>query len=364
MRGCQPCGQPVTGEPTLQRTQSLLLLSLFMFASCGSSREQETSNVQETAIVQEVADECAHQTVEKVERPNVVWQPGPGGKQVPLWPENQVIQPPETDGNPEMVGNGSPLVAGRKWNWATYISRPTMTIYPPKGENTGTAMLVLPGGGYVALAMDLEGTEICDWITQHGVTCIVLKYRVPQIWGRGEDGVRTPPEGSLLPLEDAQRAMGLLRNEASSYGVDPDKIGVIGFSSGAHLAAAVSNRKKRTYDPIDAADKASARPNFAIVMYPGKFLPERRPEKLELAPWMEISAEAPPTLLIHAMNDDSNDIRNSMAYALALNDVGVPVDMRIFAKGCHAFGLRPTSDPITTEWPGHAVEWLRNLNML
>lgn len=314
---------------------------------------------------QETADDCARTEVEKIERPNVVWQPGPGGTQVSLWPEDVAIQTPETDGNPEMVGSGSPLIAGRTWNWATYVSRPTMTIYPPKGESTGAAMLVLPGGGYAAVAMDLEGTEICDWITEHGVTCVVLKYRTPQIWRRGEDGVPLPPEGDLLPLEDAQRAMGLLRHNASSYDIDPQKIGVIGFSAGAHLAAAVSNAEERTYDPVDVADETSSRPDFAIVMYPGKFLPTRRSgTNLELAPWMEISADAPPTLLIHAMNDSTNNIRNSMAYALALNDVGVPVDMRIFARGCHAFGLRPTSDPITTEWPGLAVEWLRDINML
>lgn len=313
----------------------------------------------------ETTDECARTKVEKIERPNVVWQPGPAGNQVALWPENIAIQAPESDGNPEMVGNGSPLVAGRTWNWATYVSHPTMTIYAPKGENTGAAMLVLPGGGYVAVAMDLEGTEICDWITEHGVTCVVLKYRTPQFWRVAENGSRIPPEGKLLPLEDVQRAMSLLRHGASSYDIDPEKIGVIGFSAGAHLAAAVSNADKRTYDPIDEADEKSTRPDFAIVMYPGKFRSKVRPTtNLQLGPWMEISANAPPTLLVHAMNDDTNDVRNSMAYALALNDVGVPVDMRIFAKGCHAFGLRPTSDPITTQWPGLAVEWLRNINML
>lgn len=336
----------------MKRIRPLLLLVLLSFGFGGA------------AIAEANPDDCARTKVEKVERPNVVWQPGSSGNQVPLWPDDLDIQPPESDGTPEMVGSGSPLVAGRKWNWATYISRPTMTIYPPKGQNTGATMLVLPGGGYVAVAMDLEGTEICDWITEQGVTCVVLKYRAPQFWQRDETGVRLPPEGDLLPLQDAQRAMGLLRSKASVYDINPEKIGVIGFSAGAHLAAAVSNANERSYDLIDAADQVSARPNFAIVMYPGKFMTERRPEKLELAPWMEISAEAPPTLLIHAMNDSTNDIRNSMTYALALNDVGVPVDMRIFAKGCHAFGLRPTSDPITTEWPGLAIKWLQNIGML
>jgi len=341
-----------SGEQTLKRIESLSILTLLMFG------------ISSAAAGEEIADECARTKVEKIERPNVVWQPGPSGNQVPLWPESIVIQAPETDGNPEMVGSGSPLIAGRTWNWATYVSRPTMTIYSPKGENTHAAILVLPGGGYAAVAMDLEGTEICDWITEQGVTCIRWKYRVPQKWRRGEDGIRRPPE-DLLPLEDAQRAMGLLRHRASSYNIDPEKIGVIGFSAGAHLAAALSNAEERTYDPVDTADEKSSRPDFAIVLYPGRFLPDGYTKTdLKLAPWVKISADAPPTLLIHAMNDHPNDIQHSMAYGLALNDVGVPVDMRFFAKGCHAFGLRPTSDPITIEWPGLALKWLQNINML
>ncbi|MGB3721658.1 MAG: alpha/beta hydrolase [Pacificimonas sp.] len=337
----------------MKRIQSLLLSTVIALGLSSAADGQETS------------DDCARIKVEKMERPNVVWQPGPDGRQIPLWPKNVKIKAPETNGYPEMVGNGSPLIAGRTWNWATYVSHPTMTVYPPKGENNGAAMLVLPGGGYVAVAMDLEGTEICDWITEHGVTCVVLKYRAPQFWKRGEDGVRTPPDGDMLPIKDAQRAMGLLRSKASSYAIDPEKIGVIGFSAGAHLAAAVSNADKRTYDPVDAADKVSARPDFAIVMYPGKFLSERNPVgKPELGPWMEISAKAPPTLLVHAMNDATNNVQNSIAYGLALDEVGVPVDMRFFAKGCHAFGLRPTSDPVTTQWPKHAIEWLQSIDML
>ena len=314
------------------------------------------------ATGQTSGDECARTKVEKVERPGV-WQPGAGGTQTPLWPESLVIQAPETDGTPEWVGNGSPLVAGRLWNWATYVSRPTMTIYKPKGTNTGAAVLVLPGGGYAAVAMDLEGTEICDWITTQGVTCIILKYRTPQAWPRDENGIGQPPKVQL-PLQDAQRAMGLLRHRAAAYGIDPDKIGVIGFSAGGHLAAAVSNAEQRTYEPIDAADRESSRPDFAILLYPGRLWDRSSPKPgLNLSPWIEISANAPPTLLIHAMNDPVDDIRHSMAFGLALNEVGVPVDMRFYAKGCHAYGLRPTSDPITTEWPGLVVKWLQNIGV-
>jgi acetyl esterase/lipase len=300
--------------------------------------------------------------IAKVSRP-MVWEPGAGGTQVPLWPDGLAIQRPESD-RPEEVGNGSRLVAGRPWHWATYVSRPTMTIYQPRGRNTRAAILVLPGGGYAAVAMDLEGTEICDWITTQGVTCIVLKYRVPQAWRHGPDRVEAPPRVQL-PVQDAQRAIGLVRHRAASYGIDPRKIGVIGFSAGGHLAAAVSNAAKRTYGPVDAADRQSSRPDFAILLYPGRLWDERSPESgLRLAPWVEISASAPPTLLIHAMDDPTDDVRHSMAYGRALHAVGVPVDLRLYAKGGHAFGIRPTQAPITTEWPEIAVKWLTNLEVL
>ena len=237
-----------------------------------------------------------------------------------------------------------------------------MTIYPPKGRNTRAAILVLPGGGYEAVAMDLEGTEICDWITKQGMTCILLKYRVPQAWHH--DHVEEAPKVQL-PLQDAQRAMGLLRYRAASYGIDPHKIGVIGFSAGGHLAAAMSNAEKRTYEPVDKADQESSRPDFAILLYPGHLWDETAPKtSLTLSPWVKISANAPPTLLIHAMDDHTDNVRHSMAYGLALHDAGVPVEMHLFAEGGHAFGMRPTSAPITTEWPKLAEKWLHTLKVL
>jgi acetyl esterase/lipase len=298
-------------------------------------------------------------TIKKVSRP-MVWQPGPEGTQVPLWPEGFAIQRPESE-KPEEVGNGSRLVAGRPWNWASNVSRPTMTIYPPKARNTRAAILVLPGGGYEAVAMDLEGTEICDWITKQGVTCIVLKYRVPQAWHH--DRVEQAPKVQL-PLQDAQRALGLLRHRAASHGIDPHKIGVIGFSAGGHLAAAVSNAEKLIYKPVDEADREPSRPDFAILLYPGHLWDETSGKtSLKLSPWVEISSHAPPTLLIHSMNDPTDNVRHSLAYGLALNDVGVKVEMHFYATGGHAFGMRPTSDPITTEWPALVERWLHTVRV-
>jgi len=300
--------------------------------------------------------------VPKVEQQGV-WQPAAGGVQEPLWPSDFELAKPDSGDHPEGTGNGSPLVGGRKWHWASYVTRPTMTVYRPAGPNTGAALLVLPGGGFHAVAMDLEGVEVCDWAVQRGITCVVLKYRTPQVWPR-KNGRNQRPE-ILLGLEDAQRAMGLLRQRASTYGIDPRKIGVIGFSAGGYLAANISNTEERTYAASDAADRQSPRPDFAIIAYTGRLRDDSRPRTdLGLAPWVKISPKAPPTLFIHAMNDSVDDVRHAMAYALALNDAGVPVDMRLYARGGHAFGLRPTTDPITTEWAGQVEQWLHGIGIL
>ncbi|MDX5985479.1 alpha/beta hydrolase [Sphingomonas echinoides] len=292
-----------------------------------------------------------------------VWQAPAEGTQVPLWSANVALAKPDSGDRPEATGNGTGLVGGRKWHWATYVTRPTMTVYRPKGPHNGAAMLVLPGGGFEVVATDLEGTEICDWVVQQGMTCAMLKYRTPQAWP-AENGQQRRPK-VLLALEDAQRAMGLLRQDAASYGIDPHKIGVIGFSAGAYLAANMSNTEERTYPPADAADRQSPRPDFAIIAYTARMVDTSKGRNsLDLQPWVTISPKAPPTLILHAMNDSMDNIRQPMAYALALNDAGVPVDLRLYAKGGHAFGMRPTADPITTEWPGQVKQWLHDIGIL
>ena len=304
------------------------------------------------------------QTVEKRSKEGV-WQSAVGGTQLPLWPKNTNLRKPDTGDHPEGTGNGSTLVAGKKWHWASYVTRPTMTIYRPKGRNTGTTMLVLPGGGFAAVAMDLEGTEICDWVVSKGMTCVILKYRAPQLWPKDEQTGRGQRPEVLLALQDAQRAMGLLRERASTYGINPDRIGVIGFSAGAYLAAAMSNTEERTYTAVDPADQKPSRPDFAVIAYTGRLWNRGNAKTdLGLAPWVKISAKAPPTLLIHSMSDPANDVRHTMAYALALDEAGVPVDLRLYAKGGHAFGMRRTDDPITTQWPGQVEQWLHDIGML
>ena len=317
-------------------------------AACGQASAPDTA----TARIE----------VPKVEREGV-WQPTAGGVQVPLWPADVILAKPDTGDHREATGNGSPLVGGRMWHWASYVTRPTITIYRPSGRNTGATVMVLPGGGFYAVATDLEGTEICDWMVRQGITCVVLKYRTPQVWPK-VDGRQQRPR-VLLGLEDAQRAMGLLRQRSSTYGIDPHRIGVIGFSAGAYLVADMSNTEERTYPLADAADRQSPRPDFAILAYGARMLDNSNGRNtLELKPWVRISAKAPPTLIIHAMNDPVDDIREPMAYALALNDAGVPVDMRLYAKGGHAFGMRPSADPITTRWPEQVRQWLRDIGVL
>jgi acetyl esterase/lipase len=341
---------------------SLLLALAVTVTGCGPASETDGTAAAVDAPTATPKVSTPRVEVPKVEREGV-WQPGPGGTQVPLWPADVLLAKPDSGDRPEMTGNGSPTVGGRKWHWATYVTRPTMTVYRPQGRNPGAAMLVLPGGGFHAVAMDLEGTEICDWVVRQGMTCVVLKYRTPQVWPTVNGRQRRPDV--LLGLEDAQRAMTLLRERAADYGIDPKKIGVIGFSAGAYLVANISNTDERTYQATDAADRQSSRPDFAIVAYTARMLDDSGGRNdLQLQPWVTISPNAPPTLIIHAMDDPVDDIRQPMAYALALNDAGVPVDLRLYARGGHAFGMRPTTDPITTDWPGQVKSWMVSIGML
>jgi acetyl esterase/lipase len=194
------------------------------------------------------------------------WQPSPGYTQVPIWPG--VVPDARPAEGPEVATTiKEKLVAGRPWVEVGNVSQPTMTVYSPEGKNTGAAVVVFPGGGYVRLAIDLEGTEVCDWLISKGIACVLLKYRVqaPRL---------TPSSGaypeSLMALEDAQRTVGLVRFHAAEWHIDPHKIGVLGFSAGGHLVAAMSTHfNRRLYPAVDAADKESCRPDFAVALYPG-----------------------------------------------------------------------------------------------
>ena len=209
------------------------------------------------------------------------------------------------------------------------VSTPTITLYKPKGKSSGAAIVVFPGGGYQILAMDIEGTEACEWLNDIGVTCVLVKYRVP---GSG------PYPKSAAAFEDAQRAMGLVRLHAAEWGIDPNRVGVLGFSAGGYLAAAVSNHyEQRLYDPIDDADKLSCRPDFAVVLYPGYLAMAER--NFAPNPDIQPTANTPPTFILQAENDPVH-VENSVVYFLALKNAMVPAELHIYAEGGHAYGLR------------------------
>ncbi|MGA3144732.1 MAG: alpha/beta hydrolase [Verrucomicrobiota bacterium] len=281
-----------------------------------------------------------------------VWQPSPGHTQVPIWPG--AVPDAQPVPGPEYVTNVlSP--SGVSWIAACNVSLPTMTVYSPKGTNTGVAVVVFPGGGYNCLAIDLEGTEICDWLTSRGITAVLLKYRVPT---RGSGAYAE----STLALEDAQRTVGLVRFHAAEWHIDPHKIGVIGFSAGGHMVTAMSTHfDKRLYPAVDAADKESCRPDFAMALYPGHLWKDDK--NFELNPNVPVTTNTPPTFLVQAENDPVDNVNNSLVYYQALKNAGVPVELHLYAQGGHGFGLRRTKYPIT-EWP-HLVEtWLGTIGMI
>lgn len=293
------------------------------------------------------------------------WRPPAGATEIPLWPAEAAIARPETKG-PERVdvyrGPKAPL--GIPTTTVFDVTRPTMSVFRAKGVNTGAAVLVFPGGGYQVLAIDFEGTEVCDWLTAKGVTCAVLKYRVPWSGPHWDEKCKcqtVPPVP--MALQDAQRAMAILRNRAREFGIEPHKIGVLGFSAGGHLVADVSNTDKLSYARVDAIDYQDTRPNFGIALYPGHLWAGKDETSLDLEPWDHISAKAPPQFIVAAEDDPVDDVRNSMTYFLALKSENVPAEMHLYAHGGHAFGLRPTDKPIT-HWPDLAWKWLHTIKIL
>jgi len=289
------------------------------------------------------------------------WQPSPGHTQVAIWPET----PPDAQPvpGPETVGTDSDfLVAGGQVIGVGNVTRPTMTVYSPNGKNTGVAVVVFPGGGFEGLAIDLEGTEGCDWLTSKGITCVLLKYRVPSLPYDWHCDCR--PDGlvkSTLALEDAQRTMGLVRFHAAEWHIDPHKIGVLGFSAGRYLVAEISTDfERRLYKPVDPADKESCRPDFAVAVYPGHLWVGGDAYKLN--PNVPVTRQTPPTFLLQAEDDHVDNVNDSLAYYNALKNAGVPVEIHLYAQGGHAFGLRRTKFPITG-WPQLVETWLGTIGM-
>jgi acetyl esterase/lipase len=268
------------------------------------------------------------------------WPPAPGHVQLPLW-SGAPPDPMPVSSRPDSV------------------SKPTLTVYRPTGKNTGAAVVVYPGGGFWVLAMELEGTEVCDWLTAKGIACILVSYRVP---GNDHDQrSRTGPyRKSPVALEDAQRALALTHFHARDWAIDPHRIGVLGFSAGGYLVAATSTMN-RIYKPTDAIDRESVRPDFGIALYPGHLWTDEK--RFELDPGVPVSRRTPPTFIVQNEDDPVDSINNSLVYYIALRKAGVPVEMHLFAQGGHAFGLRHT-DKAVTDWPKLAERWLKTIGMI
>ena len=287
------------------------------------------------------------------------WQPSPGHTQIPIWPgvipDARPINGREVSGTVIDATRKPRLVGGRPWIYVDSVSQPTITVYSPAGNNTGVAIVVFPGGGYSVLAIDLEGTEACDWLTSTGITCVLLKYRVPCAKTGAYRDCRSA-------LEDAQRTVGLVRFRAAQWHIDPHKIGVLGFSAGGHMVAAISTHfKNRLYPAVDSADTQSCRPDFAIALYPGHLaVPER---SFALNPDIRVTSETPPTFLLQAEDDPVDPVENSLVYHAALRKAHVPVEMHLYVKGGHAFGMRRTRMPITG-WPQLVETWLGQIGMI
>jgi acetyl esterase/lipase len=273
--------------------------------------------------------------------PLLLWPYGAPGEKGDIGPEKYKIS------SQNYLKAGKPVVSLED------VTEPTITIYsPPKDKVSGAAILVFPGGGYHALSIDLEGTEACQWLNSIGVTGILLKYRVP---------AREGLPRYAAALQDAQRAIGLVRSHAREWGIDRNRIGALGFSAGGHLVAALSNNfKMRTYPSIDAADSVSCRPDFAALIYPAYLTREDGTNRM--APELNVSSQTPPTFLVQA-EDDAVRVENSLFYYCALEKAKVPAEMHLFSKGGHAYGLRRTDLPVT-RWPELFATWLHSSGFL
>jgi acetyl esterase/lipase len=259
-----------------------------------------------------------------------LWPRSAPGEKGPVGPET--VQPPQAGARPVIR--------------LTNVSEPSIAVYrPAKAGPGGTAIVVCPGGGYRILARDLEGTEIAAWLNSIGVTAVVLKYRVPQ---------REHDPAHDLPLQDAQRAIRLVRKNARAWGIREDRVGILGFSAGGHLAVMAATRwQSPAYEPADDADRFSARPDFVIPIYPAY---------LERTGALGISADTPPAFIAVTWDDANRGADAALAFAEWKKNK-VPAELHIFSRGGHGYGLRPSEDPVSG-WPKLCEAWLRVSGLL
>jgi acetyl esterase/lipase len=273
--------------------------------------------------------------------------PAQAAEPIKLWPGKA---PGETkDIGPEKV---TPPKDDKDVKRVSNVSEPTITIYsPPKEKNTGTAVVVAPGGGYSILAIEHEGTQVCEWLNSLGVTAVLLKYRVPKRPGQTPD--------NLAMVQDAQRAIALVRSKQAELGIDPTRVGMLGFSAGGHLTACAALAKKRTYEPVDKADEVySPEPNFAILVYPA-YLTDKGGQ---LKPEFVVEPDSPPMFFAHS-SDDPVTSEGSVALYTALTKNKVPAELHLYAGGGHGYGMRKTGNP-SASWPARAADWMKSRGLL
>jgi acetyl esterase/lipase len=269
-----------------------------------------------------------------------------------LWP---ALPPGETAPLPaaeaDLTKESENLIAGKRLIRLGNVSTPTLAIYRPAPEkDTGAAVVICPGGGHHILAYDLEGTEVAEWLNTIGVTGIVLKYRVP---------ARHPDKRYLAAVQDAQRAVSTVRAKAADWKIDPARIGILGFSAGGETAGLAAIFEDRQYDAIDDIDKVSARPDFAVLVYPAYFV---EPDTVTLKPYVKVTEKTPPMFLVHAI-DDPVSASNSLMLTQALKQAKVPAELHVYSTGGHGYGLRRTEQPVTA-WPDRCADWLRESKWL
>ena len=272
---------------------------------------------------------------------------------IALWPDKVPGDTNSIGDEKDMTKPSDGLIAGKPLIRLGNVSTPTITLYrAPQEKNTGAAVVVFPGGGYHILALDLEGTEVCEWLNSIGVNAVLLKYRVPK---------RAGQEKHAVALQDAQRAVGLVRWRATEFAINPERIGVLGFSAGGHLAAALStSAEQRTYPAVDDADKVSCRPDFSVLVYAAYLTLKDQGDKIN--PETAVSSNTPPTFLAMTQ-DDPVRVETALFYSAALKQVGVPFELHVYPKGGHGYGLRRTDNPVTA-WPDRVADWMESRGLL
>ncbi|WP_419715601.1 pectin acetylesterase PaeX [Dickeya chrysanthemi] len=252
----------------------------------------------------------------------------------------------------------------------TGIRSPEITVYVPDNPN-GTALLITPGGSYQRVVLDKEGSDLAPYFTQQGYTLFVMTYRMPA------DGHQ---EGADAPLADAQRAIRTLRSHAAQWRINPQRIGIMGFSAGGHVAASLGTRFAQTVYPAqDEIDNVSARPDFMVLMYPvismqeniahagsRKALIGSHPSEAQIERYSaekQVSAQTPPTFLVHAIDDPSVSVDNSLVMLSALRENKIPTEIHLFEQGKHGFGIRGTVGLPAAAWPQLLNNWIKSLQL-